>query len=74
VGPVDHCDAALRIARSRWRAAVNAEDRVAESMAMGRLNELLEKRLSAVQHLREALGCCARSPAAPASSRFRPGG
>jgi hypothetical protein len=53
---------------------VNAEDRVAESMAMGRLNELLEKRLSAVQHLREALGCCARSPAAPASSRFRPGG
>jgi hypothetical protein len=66
VGPIDHCDAALRIARSRWRAAVNAEDRLAESTAMGRLDQLLDERLSAVRHVRESLGCCARQTASSA--------
>lgn len=57
--PVDHCDAALRIARSRWLVAVHAEDRLAESMLMGRLDRLLEERLSATPFTAPALDICA---------------
>ncbi len=58
VGPVHHCDAALRIARVRWRLAVNIEDRGAESVAMTRLDQLLEARLNSMAHARSRLGCC----------------
>jgi hypothetical protein len=50
VVPVDHYDAALRIARVRWRVALNAEDRMAEAAAMDQLNRLLEDRLTSMRH------------------------
>jgi hypothetical protein len=51
---------------------VNAEDRVAESTAMARLDHLLDERLSAVQHVRESLGCCARPTSASGRSTESP--
>jgi hypothetical protein len=58
VGPVDHCDAALRIARSRWRSYVDAEDRAAESAAMSYLDRLLDQRLVSMAHARQQMECC----------------
>jgi hypothetical protein len=46
-GPIEQCDAALRIAATRWRAAVDDENRRLEFAVMAELDQLLERRWQA---------------------------